>query len=162
MHSMYPYVSKRQPTIELSLSLGQFRNGLSVVLYSTAGVWFSELPDQILYVDYSISQCSLTYKAGFSNLLDSAIVSTQTKLISYYLKITNDTNGTNFTDYTCFSWEWHCRDRPMCLSRIAAITMQGTHAGAPLQQLLNGINESHFQMKLGIIRVICLIRVIRV
>ncbi len=56
----------------------------------------------------------------------------------------------------------------MCLSRIVAITIQGAHAeqgahaGAPLQQLLNGANESHFQMKLGIIRAICLIRVIRV
>jgi hypothetical protein len=37
--------------------------------------------------------------------------------------------------------------------------MQGAHAGAPLQQLLNGANKSHFQMKLGIIRAICLIRV---
>ena len=56
----------------------------------------------------------------------------------------------------------------MCLSRIIAINMQGAHGeqgahtGAPLQQLLNGANESHFQMKLGIIRAICLIRVIRV
>ena len=53
----------------------------------------------------------------------------------------------------------------MCLSRIVAINMQGAHGeqgahtGAPL---LNGANESHFQMKLGIIRAICLIRVIRV
>ncbi len=52
----------------------------------------------------------------------------------------------------------------MCLFQIAAIAMQGAHAGAPLQYNSNypTAQMSLISSEMGIISVICLIRVIRV
>jgi len=49
--------TRRQLTMELTLSLGQFRNSLQMVFltlsHDTGVGWFSELPDPILYMDYN-------------------------------------------------------------------------------------------------------------